>query len=113
VTTRALIGELIAAWANGDALRACAFFDEHGVYRESHREPISGRDSIFQYFVRFFREGPPWKFEVDEIITEGDRAAVSYCFAMKGDDDKWRERPGCAIVHCREGLIFEWREYYG
>jgi uncharacterized protein (TIGR02246 family) len=113
VTVTALIEELIAAWSSGDALRASAFFAPEALYCEPNREPIHGRDAIFSYFLRFFRDGPPWKFFVDEIVARDDRAVVIYRFAIKGDGDEWRERAGCAAVTCVDGLITEWREYYG
>jgi uncharacterized protein (TIGR02246 family) len=113
VTASALIEELIAAWTSGDALRACAFFAPEGIYREPGRDAIRGRDAIFSYFLRFFRDGPPWKFFVDEILARDDRAVVIYRFAIKGEGEEWRERAGCAAVKCVDGLITEWREYHG
>lgn len=109
---RALIEELVSAWQSNDALRACAFFALDGVYHESGRKPIVGRDAIFAHFQRFFRDGPPWRIEIDDVLAEEHRAAVSYRFAMKTGDE-WQERAGCALVRRVDGLIAEWREYHG
>ena len=113
MTMQALIEELVAAWQANDALRACAFFAPDGLYHEAGREPILGRDAIFAHFQRFFRDGPPWRFEVDEILAEGDRAAVGFHFSIKGAAGDWRERAGCALVRRSGGLITQWREYQG
>ena len=113
MTIRTTIEELVDAWKVNDALRACAFFAPDGVYHESGREPIAGRENIFAHFQRFFRDGPPWRFEVDEVIVEGERAAVTYRFAIKTDAGIWKERAGCALVRRVDGLITEWREFQG
>jgi len=112
VTLRAVIEELVAAWQSGDAHRAAAFFAPDGIYHESGREPLFGRDAIFAHFARFFRDGPAWRFDIDEIIVEGERAAVSYRFEINVDG-AWRSSDGCAIVHRLEGLVVLWREFHG
>ena len=107
-----LIDELVSAWQAGDALRASAFFAEDGVYHESGREPVRGREAIAAYFTRFFRDGPPWRFEISDVLIDGDRAAVAYKFGTQ-HDGTWRMREGCALVRRVGGSIVEWREYHG
>ncbi len=110
---QALIEELVAAWQNYDAHRASAFFAPDGVYHEAGREPIVGREAIFEHFKRFFRDGPVWRLEVDDTIIDGDRAAVAYRFEIKDAHGEWRPRTGCAIVRQHDGLIARWREFAG
>jgi predicted SnoaL-like aldol condensation-catalyzing enzyme len=110
---REVILELTEAWRANDSLRASAFFTVEGRYHESGRDPVVGRERIAEHFTRFFRDGPPWRFELDEMIIDGDRAAVAYRFSIKGDGERWRERAGCAVVRLTGGLIEEWREYQG
>ena len=110
---RTLIGELVTAWNANDALRASAFFAPDGAYVESGREPLRGRDAITAHFQRFFRDGPPWRFEIDDVLVDGERAALAYRFSVKGADGVWHEREGCALVRLVDGLIVEWREYHG
>ncbi len=112
MTVRDLIDELVGAWQSGDAHRAAAFFAPDGVYHEAGREPIAGREAIFAHFARFFRDGPAWRFDIDELIVEGERAAVRYRFAVN-TGGTWRSRDGCAIVHRADGLVALWREYQG
>jgi hypothetical protein len=50
---------------------------------------------------------------VEEILASGDRAAVTYTFAVKGEASAWHERAGCAWVRLRGGLVELWREYHG
>lgn len=113
MTTADLLEALIAAWHTGDALRACAYFRDDAVYQEARHEPLAGRDAILAHFVRFFRDGPLWRFDVDFTIVQGQDAAIAYRFAVKGDGEQWRERAGCAIIRCQGSLIASWREYEG
>jgi uncharacterized protein (TIGR02246 family) len=107
-----LVDELVAAWRSGDALRASAFFAADGIYHESGREPLVGRDAIGAFFTRFFRDGPPWQLEISEVLVDGDRAAVSYRFGIQREG-VWQTREGCALVRREGGLIAQWREYHG
>lgn len=111
--TEALDG-LIDAWRSGDALRAAAHFSDDGEYGEAGRTPLVGRDAIVDHFTRFFRDGPRWRFEVDDTIAAGLRACVVYRFAVEGTGGVWRERAGCAVVRFDpNGAIAAWREYEG
>ncbi len=111
---RATLESLIAAWRTGDALRAAAHFASDGTYGEVGREPLAGRDALVAHFTRFFRDGPRWRFDVDDLILEGNRACVVYRFAVEGAEAVWRERAGCAIVAFDErGAVAAWREYEG
>jgi uncharacterized protein (TIGR02246 family) len=112
VTAHETIRELVGAWQANDALRAGAFFAPDGSYCESGRDAVRGREAIVAHFTRFFREGPPWRLDLDDVIAEGDRAAVAYRFAVKGDAAGWNERAGCAFVRLRDGLVEEWREFH-
>lgn len=113
MTFRELLAELVEAWGKADAQRAAMFFCEDGVYREAEHAPIAGRAAIASHFAKFFRDGPAWRLEVDDVVVEGDRAAVSYRFFIGGDARGWRERAGCAMVQRRDGAIALWREYHG
>lgn len=113
MTIPELLDGLIAAWRSGDALRAAAYFAEDATYQEARHEPVLGREAIAAHFVRFFRDGPLWRFDIDATIVDGNRAAIAYRFAVKGATDAWRERAGCAIIQTAGGLLSAWREYEG
>lgn len=113
VTVRELLDGLVEAWQQGDAHRAAAYFAPDARYHEAGHEPIVGREAISAHFGRFFRDGPLWRFEVDEVVVQAGRAAVCYRFARKGEDGTWRERAGCAFLREHEGLVAVWREYQG
>jgi limonene-1,2-epoxide hydrolase len=108
---RELLEELARAWEANDAHRAAAFFAPDGTYHESGAEPIVGREAIYAHFARFFRDGPAWRFDIDEILVDGERAAVAYRFHINRAGT-WELREGCAIVHATDGLIVRWREYH-
>jgi predicted SnoaL-like aldol condensation-catalyzing enzyme len=113
VRTRETLEGLFAAWRNGDALRAGAYFAAGARYAEVRHEPILGRDAIVAHFTTFFRDGPVWDFTVEDTVVDGERAAVRYRFAVVGEDGSWRELSGCAFVRLVDGTIGEWREYEG
>jgi uncharacterized protein (TIGR02246 family) len=113
VTHHELFESLFAAWRSGDALRAVAHFAPEAVYREARGDAVIGREAITAHFTRFFRDGPTWRFEPQEAIVEGERAAVRYRFHVEGRDGIRHEREGCAFVTFADGLITEWREYEG
>lgn len=113
MANRDILETLFESWATHDALRAAACFSERGVYCEVDGREVVGREAIRAEFARFFRQGPPWRFDVGETIVQGDRAAVTFTFALKGDGGRWRERAGCAIVSFEQGLVAIWREYHG
>ncbi len=111
---RATLQSLIDAWRVGDALRAAAHFDLAGRYAEAGREALVGRDALVGHFTRFFRDGPRWRLEVDDMLLDGDRACVIYRFSVEGAGQVWRERAGCATVTFEpSGAIAHWREYEG
>jgi len=113
VTTRDILETLFEAWNAHDALRAAACFDPAAIYREAGGREVVGRGAIVEHFAAFFRSGPPWRFDVDDVLLDGDRAAVVFRFAIKGDAANWSERAGCAVVRFEGGLIGLWHEYHG
>jgi uncharacterized protein (TIGR02246 family) len=105
---------LIDAWRAGDAWRAAAHFADDALYGEAGAQPLAGRDALVAHFTRFFRDGPRWRFDVDDMILEGDRACIVYRFSVEGTGAVWRERAGCAVVAFDEsGAVAAWREYEG
>lgn len=113
MTTTELLEGVIAAWRAGDALRAAAYFAPDAVYHEARHDPLRGRAAIAAHFVRFFRDGPLWRFEIDAQIVQGELAALAYRFGVKGAAQEWSERAGCAIIEAAGGLLRSWREYEG
>ena len=108
---RETLAQLFASWRQGDALRAAAHFAPDGIYAEAGRAPLMGRDEIVAHFTRFFRDGPRWRFEVDELLVEGSQAAVFYRFLIAREGGEWTQRRGCAFVRFESGAVAEWREY--
>lgn len=113
MTVEQLLDGVVQAWLSGDAHRASAFFAPDGTYHEAFADPIVGREAIFQHFSRFFRDGPLWRFDIEDLLVEPNRAAVRYRFGLKRVDSSWEERAGCAFVSLEDGLIKIWREYQG
>lgn len=106
---------VLDAFARGDLEEAAGYFSAEAEYREAGAEAVRGREEIAAHFARYAAAGPAWRFEVDEVVRDGDRACVVYRFLVAGGaGEPWRERAGCATVHLdRDGLIAAWREYRG
>jgi ketosteroid isomerase-like protein len=106
---------VLSTFSRGELNGAAGAFAANGVYREARKAPVAGRDAIAAHFARFGATGVPFRFTVDDVIANGDRACVAYRFAVPGGDgEPWRERAGCATVRIdADGLIAEWREYEG
>ena len=106
---------VLEAFTRGALGEAAACFAQDGIYREAHRAPIHGHDAIAAHFASFAGSGVAWRFTVDDVMIDGNRACVVYRFAMpEGEGKPWRERAGCATIRIDErGLIAEWREYEG
>jgi ketosteroid isomerase-like protein len=111
--SREALESLFGAWRSGDALRSAAHFALDGTYREAGRPPLEGREAILAHFTRFFRDGPLWEFFVDDLIVEGERAAIRYRFTLAGAGGGSVERSGCAFATFADGTLVEWREYEG
>ena len=106
---------VLDAFASGDLDAAAACFSDDATYREVRKDPLRGRVAIAQHFRAFHARGRSWRFTVEDVVREGERACVVYRFAAAGGDgEPWRERDGCATVRLDTGgLIAEWREYEG
>jgi ketosteroid isomerase-like protein len=106
---------VLGAFGRGELDGVAAWFAEDATYQEARKTPIRGREAIAAEFARFAATGVPFRFEVDELILNAERACVVYRFAVPGGEgERWRERAGCATVRFDErGRIAAWREYEG
>ena len=106
------LATLLDAFERRDLAGAAGCFADDAAYREPRKAPVLGRAAITAHFARFAAAGRDWRFEVDEIITNGRRACVVYRYAAEGGGEVGRERAGCATVRFDvHGRIAEWREY--
>jgi ketosteroid isomerase-like protein len=108
------LATLLDAFERRDLDAAAGCFAADAAYREPRRAPVLGRAAIAAHFARFAAAGRDWRFEVEEVISNGRRACVVYRYAAEGGGEAGRERAGCATVRFNEhGRIAEWREYEG
>jgi ketosteroid isomerase-like protein len=109
------LAKAIDAFVQGDVVRAVDCFSEDAVYRELRRAPVRGRSAIASHFAEFAASGTAWRFVLEDVIVDANRACVTYVFTMsEGAGRPGRERAGCAIVHLDAlGKIADWREYDG
>jgi ketosteroid isomerase-like protein len=109
------LAPVLDAFARGELNGVADRFAPDAVYREARKAAIRGRGAIEAEFARFAATGVPFRFVVDDVIADGDRACVIYRFAVPGGTgEPWRERAGCAVVRFDDrAQITEWREYEG
>jgi ketosteroid isomerase-like protein len=109
------LAQVLAAFSSGRLSGTAAWFADDAVYQEKDRSVVRGRAAIAEHFRQFGASGRAWKFIVEDVLRDGERACVVYRFAVAGGEgEPWRERDGCATVRFdKGGLIAEWREYQG
>ena len=109
----AALAPVLDAFTRGELAGVAGHFSETAVYGEARKAPIRGRAAVEAEFARFAASAVPFRFVVDEVLANGDRACVVYRFAVPGGaGEPWRERAGCAVVRFDErAQITEWLEY--
>jgi ketosteroid isomerase-like protein len=109
------LATVLAAFARGDLDAAAAGFAEDAEYREARKPALRGQAAVAAHFARFAASGATWKFLLDDVIADGDRACVVYRFlGPEGEGERRLERAGCALVRLDDrGHIAQWREYEG
>jgi ketosteroid isomerase-like protein len=106
--------DVLRAFTSGALAEAAACFSEDGIFREAGKPALRGRATIDAHFAQFGNAGRSWRFFVEHVLRDDERACVEYRYATGGEGEPWRERDGCAIVRFgRDNLIAEWREYKG
>jgi len=100
-------------WRAGDETGSAAYFTHDGVFHETGKEPIAGRENIANHWAPFFHGGPEWRMTVHDIFGDGQQFAVSYTWEIKLKDGTWTGSLGCALVKTQDGKIKEWREFKG
>ena len=113
-TAEALGREFFAAIDARDPRRLRAILADHANFRAlPHLEPIRPADEIVAYFGTVVSSYPTARWEVTDVIAEGDRAAVLFV-VREYDPRRGRERLAeqVAIVRAAEGRIVNVVGYY-
>lgn len=106
--------EFFAALDARDPRRLRATLAEYASFRAlPHREPIRPADEILAYFGSVVASYPTARWEVMDVIGDGDRAAVQYIFReYDAGLDRQRIAEQIAIVRSSSGRIVSIVGYY-
>jgi ketosteroid isomerase-like protein len=97
----------VAAGFEGDADAAVgAFADDAILHDTPGGEVLEGREAILGYFLAF--GGRRERFLLEDVVRDGDRAAIAYAVAFRADAHAYGQR-GMALLHLAEGRIACWR----
>ena len=70
-------------------------------------EPLLGKDRILRFFKILFRQYPELVFDVKDIITQGDRAAVHWTNRGTSRKKEPYENEGVTLLEWKEdGILF-------
>ncbi len=106
--------EFFAALDARDPRRLRATLAEYASFRAlPHREPIRPADEILAYFGSVVASYPTARWEVMDVIGNGDRAAVQYIFREQDPaHDRQRIAEQVAIIRSSSGRIVSVVGYY-
>jgi steroid delta-isomerase-like uncharacterized protein len=80
LTARELVAEYLAAFSSGDPQMVAALVtdDFENVHRSSLGESSSGRAEYLERLPGFLAAFRDLRYEAEDVVVEGDRAAVDY-----------------------------------
>ncbi len=114
-STDEVVRRYFEAIARRDLEAAAAFWTPAGIERIVGQEELVGPEGIQEYFGRLFAAFPDWRFEVIEMVSEGERAVVRWraqaTFAGPGEFQGFEPNgapvqiEGCDFVTVRDGLL--------
>ena len=106
--------EFFEALDGRDPRRVRATLADHASFRAlPHKDPIRPADAILHYFGTVVSSYPTARWEVTDVIADGDRAAVLFV-VREYDPRRGRERLAeqVAIVRAADGQIVNVVGYY-
>lgn len=96
----------VAAGFEGDADRAVAAFTDDARLRDNVAEPwVEGEAELLAHFLAF--GGRRERFAVEQVVADGDRAAVRYVLRFRSDAHAYAQH-GTAWLALADGRIAEW-----
>ena len=80
---------------------------EHRTADLARVRPIEGRPAIEDMCRSWLRRTPDFEYEVEQVVSDGDTAAVRWRYAVEG-----LELDGVSWLTCTDGEIREARVYF-
>lgn len=113
MTTRVAVQRYLDALNGGDPdqIAACVTEDFHNEHTSALGQSLRGREAYREKLPRFLAEFAGLRYEVEDVIAEGDRAAVPYTLHWL-----WNARPmqirGMFRFEVSDGLIAHRVDYW-
>ncbi|SHM91585.1 nuclear transport factor 2 family protein [Cryptosporangium aurantiacum] len=117
-TTRAVVERYLAALNAGDAdaIAACVTDDFHNEHTSAAGRSLRGRAAYRDRLGGFLAEFQGLRYDVDDLLVDGDRAAVGYRMSFRLADPAGVLKPvavrGMFWFRVSEGLIAHRRDYW-
>lgn len=117
-STRAGVERYLAALNLGDAdaIVACVTDDFQNEHTSAAGRSLRGRSAYAEGLIGFLAEFRGVRYEVDDLLVDGDRAAVAYRMSFRTDGAAGPETPvtvrGMFWFRVADGLIAHRRDYW-
>lgn len=106
--TRAAIDSFNAAFNRHDADALAQFLTEDTVFEDTSPAPdgrrIEGKGAVVEFWREWFARNADARFEAEEIIVGGKRAAVLWNYHKMRNGQPWHLR-GVDILTVRDGKV--------
>jgi uncharacterized protein (TIGR02246 family) len=113
--TAELVGRFNEAWNAQDLEALMALMADECVFENTSPAPdgerFEGREAVRAYFRRFFEESPRARFEWEEVVALGDRAAVRWRYSWLDAAGRAGHVRGLDLFLVRDGRIAEKLSY--
>jgi ketosteroid isomerase-like protein len=118
ILTRAVVERYLAALNAGDAdaIAGCVTEDFHNEHTSAAGVSVHGRAAYRDRLTGFLAGFPGLRYEVEDILVDGDRAAVAYRMSWLGVRDDGQQVPvtirGVFRFRIAGGLIAHRLDYW-
>jgi steroid delta-isomerase-like uncharacterized protein len=112
-----LVERFAEAFNRRDVEGLLACFTEDATYRDLFYGPHTGQAALRGMFERMFREGRDYRWQMDAIVMDADRAAAEWTFgytataAVPRSEGRRVRMAGMSIFDLEDGRIRDYREY--
>lgn len=112
-TTRAVVERYLAALnaADADAVAVCVTEDFHNEHTSAAGRGLTGRTAYRERLGGFLAEFTNLHYDVEDLLVDGDRAAVGYRMSFRMADQPITVR-GMFWFRVADGLIAHRRDYW-
>ena len=111
-TIKELIQIIFNAFNKRDVSELEGYLDEEAVFEFPGTELVKGPKRILLFFKVLFRKYPRLKFNVTDILVDGDEACAIWSNEGEDNTGKPYSNRGVTIVRIKEGKIVFISDYF-